>query len=79
MDLQVFVDRVIVEAFAMKGRGAVIAMEYRPDAPSASSIHLLGTDIMDRDMGGDGDGGGGVQLENLTVWEMGCGYTSTVV
>jgi hypothetical protein len=93
--------QVMVEAFAMKGRGAVIAMEYRPDALSASSIHLLGTDDDDGDDSSSGGGGssgssdnsssssggggsrsrrgGGVQLENLTVFEMGCGYTNTIV
>ena len=39
VDLHVFVDRVVVEAFALGGRGAVIANEFRPDPQT--TLHLF--------------------------------------
>ena len=59
--------RVLTRARLLRSVGAVIAMEYRPDAgPNTSSVHLLGLDT------------GEVQLQNLTAWQMGCGYTSHI-
>ena len=44
----------------MRGRAAVIAQEFRPVA--ASAVHVLAP-TTER---------GGVTVENLTVWSMGC-------
>jgi hypothetical protein len=51
-----FIDRVLVEAFAMAGRGTVIAMGYRAGALTSSSVHLLGLDE------------GEEHLKNFTAW-----------
>jgi hypothetical protein len=50
----------MIEASAMRGRAAVIAQEFRPVA--ASAVHILAP-TTER---------GGVTVENLTVWSMGC-------
>jgi hypothetical protein len=39
VDIQIFVDRVVVEAFAMRARGAVIANEFRPDPQT--TVHVF--------------------------------------
>jgi len=62
VDLRVFCDRSMIEAFAMNGRGGVIAQEYRPTP--ASDVHVLAP--MQQ----------AAMIENLTVWSMSCGHGS---
>ena len=58
VSLQIFIDRVVVEAFAMGGKAAVIANEFSPDPQS--TIHVYAE--------------GGATVRNVSVWSMGCGY-----
>ena len=63
-----FINRVLVEAFAMAGRGDVIAVEYHAYALTRSSVRLLGLDE------------GEEQLKNLTarnkLWAV--GYAASI-
>ena len=61
VDVLIYVDRVVVEAFAMGGRAAVLANEFRPDPQS--TIHLFGPAAS-----------APTTVHDVQVWEMGCGY-----
>lgn len=58
--LTIFVDRVVIEAFAMGGRAEVVGEEYPPDYTSA--IHLVSDEA--------------TVVQNLTVHGMGCGWAA---
>ena len=54
---------MVVEAFAMGGRAAVLANEFRPDPQS--TIHLFSlADVPNLTS----------TVHDVQVWEMGCGY-----
>ena len=59
--LQIFVDRIIIEAFAMGGRAEVVGEEYPPE--NDTTIHLFA-----------GSGSTSMTLSNVSVYGMSCGW-----
>ena len=55
--------RVVVEAFAMGGRAAVLANEFRPDPQSTVHVFTV-ADVPNSTL----------TVHDVHVWEMGCGY-----
>ena len=60
VELQIFVDRMVIEAFAMGGRAEVVGEEYRPEE-GATAVHLYSPGVL--------------ALQNLTVFGIGCGWS----
>ena len=65
VDVQIFIDRMVVEAFAMGGRGAVVAEEYVNFFPphNRTAVHMLSH-------------AGDIVLQEVTVFAMGCGWAA---
>ena len=67
VDVQVYVDRVVVETFAMGGRATVLANEFRPDPQTTIHLHVfVPREVQEQRQH--------IVRAGVLVWGIRCGY-----